>query len=66
MEQNYVTVILCMRYTAAAPPASGYELSPGEKRLLRQIGNESVPKIIINETIVFFLNCNQQIGNFKP
>jgi len=31
MEQNYVTVILCMRYTAAAPPASGYELSPGQE-----------------------------------
>ena len=23
------------------------------------IGNESVPKIIINDTIIFFLNCNQ-------
>ena len=28
-------------------------------------GNESVPKIVINDTI-FFLNCNQHSGNFKP
>ena len=31
------------------------------------IGNESVPKIIMNDTInLFFLNCNQHFGNFKP
>ena len=28
------------------------------------IGNESVPKIIINDTIIF-LNCNQHFANFK-
>jgi len=28
------------------------------------IRNESVPKIIINDTI-YFLNCNQQFGKFK-
>ena len=27
-------------------------------------GNESVPKIIINDTL-FLLNCNQHFGNFK-
>jgi len=27
------------------------------------IGNESVPKIIINDTIKLFLNCNQHFGN---
>jgi len=31
------------------------------------VGNESVPKIIINDTVKFtFLNCNQHFGNFKP
>ena len=35
-------------------------------RVRRYIGNESVPKIIINGTVAFFLNCNQQFGNFKP
>jgi len=31
------------------------------------IGNESVPKIIINNaTNLVFLNYNQQYGNFKP
>ena len=30
------------------------------------IGNESVPKIIINDTVIFFLHCNQHFGNFKP
>ena len=31
------------------------------------IGNESVPKNIINSTVsLFFLNCNQHFGNFKP
>ena len=30
------------------------------------IENESVPKIILNDTIIFFLNCNQHFGNFKP
>ena len=31
------------------------------------IGDESVPKIVINDTIkVFFLNCKQDFGNFKP
>ena len=30
-------------------------------------GNESVPKFIVNNTInLFFLNCNQHFGNFKP
>jgi len=29
-------------------------------------GNASVPKIIVNDTIVFFLNCNQHFGNLKP
>jgi len=28
-------------------------------------GNASVPKIIINDTIFFFLNCNQHVGDFK-
>ena len=28
-------------------------------------GNASVPKIIVNDTIVFFL-CNQHFGNLKP
>jgi len=29
-------------------------------------GNESVPKIIINDTINSFLSCNHHFGNFKP
>ena len=29
-------------------------------------GDDSVPKIIINDTIIFFSNCNQHFGNFKP
>jgi len=34
---------------------------------LAGIGNESVPKIIINETVnLFFLNCSQHFGNFQP
>ena len=28
-----------------------------------KIGNESVPKIIINDTLIFFLNCDQHFGN---
>jgi len=32
---------------------------------LRQIGNESVPKIIINDTKIYFLNCNQHFCSFK-
>ena len=32
-----------------------------------ELGNESVPKIVINDTKkLFFLNCNQHFGNFKP
>jgi len=27
-------------------------------------GNEIVLKVIINDTIIFFLNCNQHFGNF--
>ena len=34
--------------------------------LISPIGNESLLKIIINDTIIFFLNCNQHFGNFKP
>ena len=30
------------------------------------VRNETVPKIIINNTTIFFLNCNQHFGNFKP
>ena len=30
------------------------------------IGKERVRKIIINNTINLFLNCNQQFANFKP
>jgi len=30
------------------------------------VGNERVPKITINDTIKFFLNCNQHFVNFKP
>ena len=31
------------------------------------IANESVPKVIVNDTVkIFFLNCNQPFGNFKP
>ena len=31
------------------------------------VGNKSVPKSIINGTIyLFFLNCSQHLGNFKP
>jgi len=34
---------------------------------VRAIGNENVPKIIINDTIQFiFLNCNQHFANFEP
>ena len=30
-------------------------------------GNDSVPKIAVNDAIsIFFLNCNQHFGNFKP
>jgi len=32
-----------------------------------EVGTASVSKIIINDTIdLFFLNYNQQFGNFKP
>jgi len=27
-------------------------------------GNEIVLKVIINDTIIFFLNCNQHFSNF--
>ena len=30
------------------------------------IGNESVPKMIIDDHKSFFLNCLQHSGNFKP
>ena len=30
------------------------------------IGNESVPKIITNNTTYLFSDCNQRFGNFKP
>jgi len=30
------------------------------------IGNESVPKIMINNTISLFLNRNHHFGHFKP
>ena len=30
------------------------------------IGNESVPKIIISNTVNLFLNCNWHFGNFIP
>jgi len=31
------------------------------------VGNESVPKIIINNTAnLFFLNYKQHLGNFRP
>ena len=30
------------------------------------IGNKSVLKTVINDTIIFFLNGNQHFGNFKP
>jgi len=30
------------------------------------IGKESVPTIIINDTMIFFLNCNQHFGKHKP
>jgi len=33
---------------------------------LRPIGNESVPKIIMNDTLNLLLNCNQHFANFKP
>ena len=36
----------------------------GGKHYTDDIGNESVPKIIINDTIFFSLNCNQHFGNF--
>jgi len=29
------------------------------------IGDESVPKIVINDENLFFLNCNQHFGNLK-
>jgi len=29
------------------------------------IGNESVPKIIINDTTIFFLKCSYHFGDFK-
>ena len=30
------------------------------------IANESMPEIIINDTIFCFFNCNPYFGNFKP
>jgi len=33
---------------------------------MSSIGNESVPKIIIDDKITFSLDCNQHFGNFKP
>jgi len=29
-------------------------------------GNDSVPKIIVNNTKNIFLNCNQHFADFKP
>ena len=37
----------------------------GAQKTRHSIGNERVPKII-NDTNLFFLNCNQHFGNFKP
>ena len=49
-----------------------YRMEPLQDALLLQrkcvcshIGNESVQKIIINNTINLFLNCNQHFANFK-
>jgi len=39
-----------------------HEASPARLFL---IGNESLPKTIVNDTSVF-LKCNQHFGNFKP
>ena len=35
------------------------------KRLTVSVGNESVPKTVINNTINYFLNCNQHFANFN-
>ena len=39
---------------------------PAERPQTCAIGNESVPKIIINDTIFFFLKLQSAFGNFKP
>jgi len=33
---------------------------------IETIGNESVLKIIINDTVNLFFKCNPLFGNFKP
>jgi len=41
--------------------------TPLELIAILVIGNESVPKITINDTINLFVsNCNQHFANFKP
>ena len=42
------------------------KLEAGFRLIFVSIRNESVPKIIINDTINLFFNCNQHFGNFKP
>jgi len=49
----------------------GGDVSYGSHRVvapvhINLIGNESVPKILRNNTINLFFNCNQHFGNFKP
>ena len=33
--------------------------------LMEPMGNENEPKIVINDTISYFLNCNQHFNNFN-
>jgi len=54
------------RVAAIAPSPVAMPLHALPERF-SHVGNKSVPKSIINGTInLFFLNCSQHLGNFKP
>jgi len=42
-----------------------FDLLSGNHPVARTTESESVPKVIINYIIIFFLNCSQQFGNSK-
>jgi len=42
------------------------EQTNGHLRVVSITGNKSVPKIILNNNELIFLNCNQHFANFRP
>jgi len=51
---------------AVAASSVNFNRRPTNRLSITAIGNESVPKVIISDTINLFLNCNQHCANFKP